>query len=124
MSNFPCATASTTQKNLISVDRERCHLIVLLAMLTAVELLQLIEVGGWGWPISLSVSLKTVACLQLRKRAPSLASAVGATMNCKIVQRVKYTPFNLMGLVASGFYPIKNVCMHDCERWLWRGKTH
>jgi hypothetical protein len=48
MSNFPCATASATQKNLISMDRECCLLTVLVGMLTAVELLQLMGGGGLG----------------------------------------------------------------------------
>ncbi len=67
-------------------------------MLTAVELLQCIGVGGWGWPISCSVSLKNVACLQFRKRAPSLASAAGATKKHNIAQRVKKAPFKFDGL--------------------------
>ncbi len=111
MSNFPCATASTTQKNLISMDREHCLLTVMLAMLTAVEILQLVGVGGWGWPISSSANLKIVACLQFRKRAPSAASVAEAMTNLKIVQRMKNAPFNLMGLVASGFHPMKK-CLH------------
>ncbi len=61
MSNFFWATASATQKNCISMECEHCFLTVLLAMPTAVELLQLIGVGGWGWPISSRVSQKTVS---------------------------------------------------------------
>jgi hypothetical protein len=67
MSNFPCSTASATQKKCISIDQDRCCWTVLFVMPTEVELLQCIGVGGWGWPISSSVSLKIVACLQLRK---------------------------------------------------------
>jgi len=40
MSNFPCSTASATQKNLISIDLDLCRFTVLFAMPTAVELSQ------------------------------------------------------------------------------------
>jgi hypothetical protein len=91
------------------MDLEHCHLAVLLVMPTAVKLLQLIGVGGWGCPISLSISWKIVACLQFRKRAPSSASAEDATTNRKIAQRVKNALFNLMGFVPSGFQPMKKI---------------
>jgi hypothetical protein len=89
MSNFPCSAASATQKKCISINQDHCRLTVLFAMPTAVELLPCIGVGGWGWPISSSVSLKIVACLQLRKRAPSSAFAAEATTKCNIAHRVK-----------------------------------
>ncbi len=84
MSNFPCSTASATQKNLISMERERWHLMVVFAMPTAVELSPWIGVGGWGCPISSRVSLNIVACLQLRNRAPSSALAAEATTKHKM----------------------------------------
>jgi hypothetical protein len=115
MSNFPCSTASATQKKRISINQDRCRLAVLFVMPTAVELLQYIGVRGWGWPISSSVSLKIVACLQLRKRAPSLASTVEATTKRNIAHRVKKAPFNLMGLVRSACQPMKK-CP---QAWLW-----
>jgi hypothetical protein len=93
-------------------------------MPTAVELSQLMGVGGLGWPISLGVSQKIVACLQFRKRALSSASAAEATTKCKIAQSVKNVPLSLIGLVASGFQPIKNDRMPSCVCWLWIGKTH
>ncbi len=52
-----------------------------------------------------------MACVQFRKRASSSASAADATTNCKIAQRVKNAPFNLIGLFASGFQPMKK-CPH------------
>jgi hypothetical protein len=107
MPNFPCVTASATQKNHISMDQERCRFTVLLVIPTAVELSQFMGVGGRGWPISSSISQKIMACLQFRKRAPSSSSAADATMNSKIEQRVKNSPFILMGVVASGFHPMK-----------------
>jgi hypothetical protein len=115
MSNVPCSTVSATQKKHISIDRDRCRLAVLFAMPTAVELLQCIGVGGWGWPISSSVSLKIVACLQLRKRAPSLASTAEAMTKRNIAHRVKKALFNLMGLVGSVRQPMKK-CP---QAWLW-----
>ncbi len=115
MSNFPCSTASATQKKCISINQDRCHLTVLFAMLTAVELLQCIGVRGWGWPISSSLSRKIVACLQLRKRAPSLAFAAEATTKRNIAHRVNKAPFNLMGLVESACQPMKK-CP---QAWLW-----
>ncbi len=61
------------------------------------------------------MSLKIVACLQLRKRAPSLASAEEATTKGNIAHRVKKAPFNLMGLVGSVRQPMKK-CP---QAWLW-----
>jgi len=111
MLKFPCSTASATQKNLISIDLDLCHFTVLFAMPTAVELSQCIGVGGWGCPISLSVSRKIVACLQLRNNAPSSASAADAMTNRKIAHNVKNALFNLMGFVGSAFHPMKK-CPH------------
>jgi len=130
MSNFPASTASATQKNRISIDRERCFLTELLAMPTAVELSQCTSVGGCGCPISSSVSLKIVACLQLRNSAPNSASAADATTNRKIAHSVKNAPFNLMGFVGSAFHPMKK-CPHallcafaadkyDASEWMFR----
>ncbi len=109
MSNFLCSTVPATQKKCISTEQDLCRLTVLFAMPMAVELLQCTGVGGWGWPISSSVSQNIVACLQFRKRAPSLASAVEATMKRNIAHRVKKAPFNLMGLVGSARQLMKNM---------------
>jgi hypothetical protein len=118
MSNFPCATASTTQKNLISMDREHCCLTVLLVMPTAVELLQLIGVGGWGWPISSSASLNIVACLQLRKRAPSLVSATEAAKSeeCSVqldgpcrIQFPSHEKISACTTVSVGFVEVRRI---------------
>ena len=107
MSKNPCATASATQKNLISIDRNCWRLTVLFAIPTAVELSQCMGVGGCGCPISLSVSQKFFACLQLRNRAPSSASDAEATMNRKIAHSAKNALFNFTGVVESGFHPMK-----------------
>ncbi len=121
MSNFPCSTASATQKNLISMARERCLLTVLFAMPTAVELSQFTGIAGCGWPSYSSVTRKIAACLQLRKRAPSSASAAEATTKRKTAQSVKNAPLSLIGFVASGFHPMKKwphtrLCAFDSER--------
>jgi hypothetical protein len=108
MSNFLCSTTtSATQKKRISIERDLCRLTVLFVMPTVVELSQCTGVGGWGCPISSSVSQNIVTCLQFRKRAPSLASAAEVTTNCNVAHRVKKAPFNLMGLVGSARQPMK-----------------
>jgi hypothetical protein len=69
-------------------------------MPAVVELSQCIVIGGWGCPISSSVSQKIVACLQLRNNALSSASVVDATTHLKIAHNVKNASFNLMGFVG------------------------
>jgi hypothetical protein len=122
MSNFPCSTASATQKKCISIDQDRCHLTVLFTMPMEVELSQCIGVRGWGWPISSSVSLKIVTCLQLRKRAPSLASAGEATTKRNIAHRVKKAPFNFMGLVGSVRQPMKKC--PQAQLWVFASERY
>ena len=125
----PCATASATQKNLISIDRDFWRLTVLFAIPTAVELSQCIGAGGCRFPISSRVSLKILACLQFRNRAPSYASAADATTKRKIAHSVKNAPFNLIGFVGSGFHPMKKwphalLCAlasnkYDASKWMF-----
>jgi hypothetical protein len=115
MLNFPCSTACVTQKNLISIERERYLLRVIFAMPTAVEQLQCISVGGWGCPIFLGVSRKIVACLQSRKSVLSLDLAAETTMKHNIAHKVKHAPFNLMGLMGSARKPMKK----NPHAWLW-----
>ena len=88
---------------------------VLFMMPMAVELLQCIGVRGCGCPITLSVSLKIVACLQLRKSALSLASAAEVTTKRNIARKVKNAPFTVMGLVGSRRQPMKKIP----QAWLW-----
>lgn len=66
--NFLC-TWSVTQKNLISIARERCFLIESLAIPTAVALSQWTGVAGCGCPSSSRVNLIIFPSRQLRKRA-------------------------------------------------------
>jgi hypothetical protein len=122
MLNFPCSTASATQKKHIYIERDLCRLTVLLAIPTAVKLLQCIGVGGWGWPIPSSASLKIVACLQFRKRAPSSASTAEATTKRNIAHRVKKAPFNLMGLVGSARQPMKKC--PQAQLWAFASKRY
>ena len=107
MSKNPCATASATQKCLISIDRDCWGLTVLFATPTVVEMSQCMGVGGCGCPISLRVNLKILACLQFRYRAPSSTSAAEATTKYKIAHSMKNAPFNLIGFVGPGFHPMK-----------------
>ncbi len=65
--------------------------------------------------------LKIVACLQLRNKAPSSASAAEAKMNLKIVHSMKNSSFSLMGFVGSSFHPMKKrphalLCAFALER--------
>jgi hypothetical protein len=76
-------------------------------MPTAVELLQLMGVGGCGWPFSLRMSQNIVACLQFKNNAPSSASAAGATTNRNTTHKAKNAPFNSIGCVGLGFHPMK-----------------
>jgi hypothetical protein len=58
-------------------------------MPTAVDLLQFISVGSWGWPISSKLSQNIVVCLQFKNNAPSSASTANATTNRNIAHKVK-----------------------------------
>jgi hypothetical protein len=57
------------------------------------------------------MSQNIIACLQLRKRAPSSTYAADAVTNLKIAHSVKNVQFNLIGPVGSGFHPMKK-CPH------------
>ncbi len=81
----------------ISINRDCWHLMVLFAIPTAVKLLQCIGVGGCGCPISSSMSLKIVACLQLRKSAPSSASVADAMTKRSMAHKVKKCPIHFDG---------------------------
>ena len=80
---------------------------VLFVMPMVVALLQCTGVLGWGCPISSRVSQKNIPSLQLRKRAPSSASAADATTKRRMVHNVKNTPFNLIGSPSLGDHPMK-----------------
>ena len=123
MLSFPCSTASATQKNLISIDQDCLRFTVLFAMPTAVELSQWIGVGGWGWPISSSVSQKFIACLQFRNNAPSSASAADATTNLSIAHNVLNAPLIWWAWLDWISVPYRSVHMLCCGRLLWTGKT-
>jgi hypothetical protein len=45
--------------------------------------------------------------LQLRNRAPSLASAAEATTTQRMAHKVKKAPLSLMGLLSFAFQPMK-----------------
>ncbi len=89
---LPCLNSICNPENCVSIDQERYFFSELLVMTTAMELSQCTNVGGCGCPISSSVSLKIVACLQLRINAPNLASVMEAMMNHRIVHSVKKCP--------------------------------
>jgi hypothetical protein len=83
-----CASFSLVQKYLISIARERCRLMVLLEIPTAVALSQWTGVLDCGWPRSSSVSRKIIPSWQFKNNAPNSASAAEATTNDG-AQRVK-----------------------------------
>jgi hypothetical protein len=53
------------------------------------------------------MSQNMVACWQLKKLAPSSAFLAEARTNLKIAHSVLNASFHLMGLVKSGFHPMK-----------------
>ena len=71
-------------KNLISIDWERCFLIVSFAIPVAVILSQCMGVADCGCPISCKFSRIILPSLQLRNNAPHSASAADATTNLRI----------------------------------------
>ena len=71
-------------KNRISIDQERCFLIVPFAIPVAVMLSQCMGVAGCGFPISCKVSRIILPSLQLINNAPNSASAADATTNLSI----------------------------------------
>ena len=81
---------------------DRCRFTVLFAMTAAVVLLQCMGVGGYGWPISSSVSLMIFASFAFKKIVPNSASAADAATNLRIVQSVRIGPFRKMGRLLSG----------------------
>ena len=75
-------------KNLISMDQERCFLIVSFAIPAAVMLSQCMGVASCGWPISCKVSRIILPSLQFRNNAPNSASAYDATTNLRITHMI------------------------------------
>ena len=75
-------------KNIISMDQERCFLIVSFAIPAAVMLSQCMGVAGCGLTISCKVSRIILPSLQLRNIAPNLASAADATTNLRILHMI------------------------------------
>jgi hypothetical protein len=83
-----CASFSHVQKYLISIARDRCRLMVLVAIPTAVALSQCTGIFGCGWPRSSRVVLKIIPSWQFRNSAPSSASTADATTNLHIKHSV------------------------------------
>ena len=106
---------SQVQKYFISIARDRCLLMVLFAMPTAVALSQCTGILGWGCPRSSRVVQKIIPSWQLRNNAPNSASAADATTNRSIAHNVWNAPFSLMGLPSVGNAPMKK-CPHALLR--------
>jgi hypothetical protein len=62
-----CESFSHVQKYLISIARDRCRLMVLLAIPMAVALSQYTGIFGCGWPRSSRVALKIIPSWQFKK---------------------------------------------------------
>jgi hypothetical protein len=91
----------------ISLAQDRCRLMLLFAIPTAVALSQWTGIFGCGWPRSSRVSLKTTPSWQLRYNASSLASSANATTYHKIEHSVWKAPCSLMGFPSIGKDPMK-----------------
>ena len=102
-----CCSWSRSQKYLISIARERCRLMVLLTIPTAVVLSMWIGIGGCGCPSSSKVSRKIFASCAFKNSAPSSASAADAATHFSTVARERMAPFNLMGSPSRGNEPRK-----------------
>ncbi len=100
-----------SRKTHISTDKERCLLMVLFAIPTAVALLQWTGVLGCGWPILVSVSQNIILVWQLWYSAPSSALAGDATTKFNMVVLTCKAPFKQMGAPSVGIQPMKK-CLH------------
>eukprot|EP00957_Ditylum_brightwellii_P014133 1065356-Ditylum_brightwellii.AAC.2 len=80
---------------------------VLLAIPTAVELLHMIGIGGWGCPISCNARLIGLALQALRNKLPNSASDADAATNLRIVHRVWMSPLRKMALPGTVLLPRK-----------------
>jgi hypothetical protein len=73
-----------TQKNLISIECERCFLMVSFAIPASVALSQCTVVGGCGWPSSCKTNRRIFPSLHFKNKAPNSASAAEDTTNFNI----------------------------------------
>ena len=64
-------------------------------------------VGGCGWPSSAYVSRMVRPYLTFANSAPKSASAAGDAKSFRMVQRVKISPFSVMGSPSLGTKPRK-----------------
>ena len=106
----------------MSIDLERCFLILSFVIPTAVALSQCMGEGGWECPSSAKVSRIIFASFTFRKRAPSSASAAEAALSLRMTQRLRMVPFNCMGSFGLGSqlrkkWPDARLRAFDSERY-------
>merc|ERR1712086_64647 len=121
-SNSLFRTWSVTQKNCISIDRDRCFLTVAFAIPVAVLLSQCTGVGGWRWPSSLKANHNTLPSLIFKNKAPSSASAAEQTTICSMPHETNMFPFIWMfspflGTPPKKKYPASLLRARDSERY-------
>ena len=104
-----CASASSSQKYLISIALDRCRFIVLFTIPTAVVLLTCMGMGGCLCPISSRMICIIFASWALRNSAPSLASAAEAATSFSMAQVIMTLPLSLIGSPSFGKLPRKNI---------------
>jgi hypothetical protein len=103
---------------------------VLVAILTALALLQWMGILGCGWPILVSVSENIIPVWQLRYSAPSPTSVADATANYNMVVLMWKAHFKQMGARSVGIQSMKK-CPHtrlwdfsseryDASEWMLR----
>jgi hypothetical protein len=119
-----------TRKKCTSIDQEWCLLMVLVAILTALALLQWTGVLGCRWPILVSASQNIILVWQLRYSAPSPTLAADATANCNMVVLMWKAHFKQMGAWSVGIQSMKKCPLarlrdfsserYDTSEWMLR----
>ena len=89
-------TCSGTQKNLISIERERCFFTLSFEIPVAVLLSQWTVVGGCLWPNSSKASLRILPSLMFINNADNSDSASEHTTIFKIPHDTNMFPFVLI----------------------------
>ena len=89
-------------KNCISMELERCFLMVPLSMPAVVALSQYMGVGGCRLLSYDKVSKIVCPSLTFMNSAPNSASATDNAKNLRMVQRIKIAPLSVMGSPSLG----------------------
>ena len=84
----------------MSMARERCCLMVPLAIPSAVELSTWMGVGGCGCPISSRIVRSVTASFMFLNSAPTSASTAEETTTSMVEERLRMGPLNNSGAVV------------------------